>query len=257
MKVVILAGGLGTRLSEETELKPKPMVTIGNKPILWHIMKIYSYYGYNEFVILAGFKEYAIKEYFANYWLHESDITFELRNQTIEIHQKKTEDWKVTILNTGLNTMTGGRVYKAKDYLKDQTFLLTYGDGLCDINIRELVNYHKSHGKIATITSIQPEGRFGGLEISDDFRVKKFVEKPKGDNSWINGGYFVCEPSFFNYLVEEDELVLEKDPLENLAKDNQLVTYKHSGFWKCMDTLRDRTQLQSMWSGSNPPWKVW
>lgn len=256
MKVAILAGGFGTRLSEETDIKPKPMVEIGGKPILWHIMKQYSHYGHNDFVILCGYKSYYIKEYFANYFLHQSDVTIDLKNNKMEIHNNQSEPWKVTLLDTGLETMTGGRVKRAEKFLKDETFLLTYGDGVSDIDLDKLVSFHKKNGKLMTLTSVQPEGRFGALDLEGDL-IRKFAEKPKGDGSWINGGFFVCEPKIFDYIKEGDSTILERSPLEGLANDQQLVAYKHEGFWKPMDTLRDKTQLEQLWDTKKAPWKVW
>ncbi len=256
MKVAILAGGFGTRLSEVTDIKPKPMVEVGGKPIIWHIMKHYSHYGHNEFIILLGYKGYYIKEYFANYFLHQSDVTIDIQNNKMEIHNSTSEPWKVTLVDTGLETMTGGRVKRAEKFLKDETFLLTYGDGVSDINIKELIDFHRRNKKIMTLTSVQPEGRFGALELSGDL-VEKFSEKPKGDGSWINGGFFVCEPEIFNYISNGDLTVLEKDPLEKLATNNQLVAFKHSGFWKPMDTLRDKVHLDQLWNDKKAPWKVW
>ncbi|ACO04300.1 MAG TPA: glucose-1-phosphate cytidylyltransferase [Persephonella sp.] len=255
MKVVILAGGFGTRLSEETDIKPKPMVEIGGKPILWHIMKIYSSYGFNDFVVCLGYKGYVIKEYFANYFLHMSDVTIDLKNNQIEVHDVKAEPWKVTLVDTGLNTMTGGRIKRIKNYIGNETFMLTYGDGVGNINIKELLEFHKKHGRYATLTAVQPSGRFGALDL-EDVQVKAFKEKPKGDGAWINGGFFVLEPQIFDY-IEGDETIWERDPLENLAKDGQLMAYKHTGFWKPMDTLRDKRELESLWQSGNPPWKVW
>lgn len=255
MKVVILAGGFGTRLSEETDIKPKPMVEIGGKPILWHIMKIYSAYGFNDFIICLGYKGYVIKEYFANYFLHMSDVTIDLKNNQIEVHNIKAEPWKVTLVDTGLNTMTGGRIKRVEDYIGNETFMLTYGDGIGNINIRDLLEFHKTHGKYATLTGVQPSGRFGALDL-EETQVKAFKEKPKGDGAWINGGFFVLEPQIFEY-IEGDETIWERDPLENLAKDRQLMAYKHTGFWKPMDTLRDKRELESLWQSENPPWKVW
>lgn len=255
MKVVILAGGLGTRLSEETELRPKPMIEIGNKPILWHIMKIYSYYGFNEFVILLGYKGYLIKEYFTNYFVHQSDLTVDLSNNKIVIHKTECEPWKVTLLDTGINTMTAGRIKRAKKNLKD-TFMLTYGDGVADINVKEVLNFHKSHGKAVTMTSVQPEGRYGSISISDNNRIDNFVEKPPGDKLWINGGFFVCEPEIFNY-INDDSTSFEEYSLKLLAKAGQLYAFKHKGFWKCMDTQRDKTQLNKMWETGEAKWKIW
>ena len=256
MKVLLLAGGFGTRLSEETDIRPKPMVEIGGKPILWHIMKIYSAYGFNEFVILLGYKGYYIKEYFANYFLHQSDVTIDLQNNDMQIHNNTSEPWKVTLLDTGISTMTGGRVKKAKKFIGNETFMLTYGDGVADINIKNLVKFHKSHGGLVTMTSVQPEGRFGALQIGSDQIVKKFTEKPKGDGSWINAGFFVCEPDMLDYIRDDNE-IFEQYPLESLVQKEVLYTYKHKGFWKCMDTLRDKNQLQEMWENNKAPWKVW
>lgn len=254
MKVVILAGGHGTRLSEETSIKPKPMVEIGGKPLLWHIMKIYSAYDFHDFIICLGYKGYIIKEYFANYFLHMSDVTFDLRSSNrIEIHENYAEPWKVTLVDTGIETMTGGRVKRVQKYIKDETFMLTYGDGVADININELLAFHRSHGKCATITSTQPPGRFGALNLDNDNNVVSFQEKPSGDGSWINGGFFVIEPSFFSYL-DDDSTVLERRPLERLAKDKQLVAFTHKGFWQPMDTLRDKKQLEKLWASGKAPW---
>lgn len=256
MKVLLLAGGYGTRLSEETVIKPKPMVEIGGKPIIWHIMKLYSHYGYNDFVILLGYKGYLIKEYFANYFLHQSDVTFDLKNNKMEIHNNSSEPWKVTLLDTGIDTMTGGRIKRAKDYIGNDPFLLTYGDGVADVNIKDLVNFHKQHKGKITMTSVQPEGRFGALEIGNDNIVNSFMEKPKGDGSWINGGFFVCDSDVIDY-IKDDSTIFERDPLETLASEGSLYTYKHSSFWKCMDTLRDKEQLSELWSSKNAKWKVW
>lgn len=257
MKVLLLAGGFGTRLSEETEIKPKPMVEIGGKPILWHIMKIYSTYGFNEFVILLGYKGYYIKEYFANYFLHQSDVTIDLKENKMEILNNSSEPWKVTLLDTGLNSMTGGRIKRAEDFVGNEPFMLTYGDGVANININDLVKFHKQHGKLMTMTSAQPDGRFGALDIGPDNQVKEFKEKPKGDGSWINAGYFVCEPEVFNYITEGDSTVFEQNPLQNLAKDGEIYTYKHEGFWMPMDTLRDKQTLSKMWETQKAPWKIW
>ena len=257
MKVVLLAGGFGTRLSEETGLRPKPMVEIGGKPILWHIMKIYSSYGFNDFVILLGYKGYYIKEYFANYFLHQSDVTIDMKNNKMEILNNSSEPWKVTLLDTGLNSMTGGRVKQAQKFIGNEPFMLTYGDGVADIDIDKLVAFHKSHGKAVTMTSAQPDGRFGALDISPGNQVLAFKEKPKGDGSWINAGYFVCEPKVFDYITEGDLTVFEQAPLQNLAKDNEIYTYKHDGFWMPMDTLRDKNKLNEMWDNDDAKWKVW
>ena len=256
MKVLILAGGYGTRISEESDYKPKPMVEIGGKPILWHIMKIYSYYGYNDFVILLGYKGYYIKEYFANYFLHQSDVTIDLKTGEMQIHKNSSEPWKVTLLDTGLDTMTGGRIKRAQKYIGKESFMLTYGDGVGDIDINKLVEFHKKHNKYITITSVQPDGRFGALDIGDNNEVKAFIEKPKGDGGWINAGFFVCEPEVFDY-IEGDDTIFEREPLQRLAKDKQLYTYKHKGFWRPMDTLRDKRELERLWKSSVAPWKVW
>jgi len=257
MKVIILAGGLGSRLSEETTLKPKPMVQIGGKPILWHIMKIYSSYGYNEFVILLGYKGYMIKEYFANYYRHMADMTIDMENNSIQYHKNKAEPWKVTLIDTGINTMTGGRIKRVQQYIGEETFMLTYGDGVADIDIQELLKEHKQHNPTITMTSVQPEGRFGAIEINENNQVKNFQEKPKGDGSWINGGFFVCEPKVFDYITEGDKTIFERSPLENLAKDGELLAYKHRGFWKPMDTLRDKTQLEELIENGTAPWIKW
>lgn len=257
MKVLILAGGLGTRLSEETDIRPKPMVEIGGKPILWHIMKIYSKYGFNDFVILLGYKGYFIKEYFMNYFLHQSDITLEIQTGKMEILNNSSEPWKVTLLDTGINTMTGARIKKAQKFVGDKPFMLTYGDGVSDINIEELVKFHKSHGKTMTMSSAQPDSRFGALNIEDDNKVTSFQEKPKGEGGWINAGFFICEAKVFDYLTEDDSLIFEQEPVQNLAKDGELFTFKHNGFWKPMDTLRDKQLLQNMWESNKAPWKVW
>ena len=257
MKVLLLAGGFGTRLSEETDIRPKPMVEIGGKPILWHIMKTYSQYGFNEFVVLLGYKGYYIKEYFANYFLHQSDVTIDMSNGQMEIHNNSSEPWKVTLLDTGLNSMTGGRIKRAQDFIGDEPFMLTYGDGVADINIKELVKFHKIHGKAMTMTSAQPDGRFGALDIDENNKVNEFKEKPKGDGSWINAGYFVCEPKVFDYITEGDSTVFEQAPLMNLAKDNEVYTYKHKTFWMPMDTLRDKNKLNELWDTNKAPWKVW
>lgn len=257
MKVLILAGGLGTRLSEETDIRPKPMVEIGGKPILWHIMKIYSKYGFNDFVILLGYKGYYIKEYFMNYFLHQSDITLEIQTGKMEILNNSSEPWKVTLLDTGINTMTGARIKKAQKFIGDKPFMLTYGDGVSDINIKELVEFHKSHGKTMTMSSAQPDSRFGALNIEDDNKVTSFQEKLKGEGGWINAGFFVCEAKIFDYLTEDEDLIFEQEPVQNLAKDGELFTFKHNGFWKPMDTLRDKQLLQNMWESNKAPWKVW
>lgn len=254
MKVLILAGGYGTRLAEETDVRPKPMVEIGGKPILWHIMKTYSHYGFNEFVILLGYKGYFIKEYFANYYLYQSDITFDMSNGDMEVHNNSSEPWKVTLLDTGLDTMTGGRIKRAKNFI-DETFLLTYGDGVCNVNIQDLVAFHKKSKTHATMTAIQPAGRFGALDIESSL-VQKFVEKPAGDGNWINGGFMVCEPEVLNY-IQEDSTVFEQQPLQQLAESGNLAAFKHDGFWQCMDTLRDKNYLNKRWEENDAPWKIW
>lgn len=257
MKVVILAGGFGTRISEESHLRPKPMIEIGERPILWHIMKIYSSYGFNDFIICLGYKGYCIKEYFAHYFLHESDVTFDFRNQNERmIHHHSAEPWTVTLVNTGLETMTGGRVKLIQSYVGNEPFMLTYGDGVSDVNIGELVDYHRVHGKLATVTSIQPGGRFGALDLSEGNRVQGFQEKPKGDGAWINAGFFVMEPRIFDY-IDDDNTILEREPMENLAKNGELVAYKHYGFWQPMDSLRDKNQLEELWKTGKAPWKLW
>jgi len=257
MKVVILAGGFGTRISEESHLKPKPMVEIGGRPILWHIMKTYSHYGFNDFVICLGYKAYCIKEYFAHYFLHEADVTFDFRNSNQQIvHNHHAEPWKVTLVNTGIETMTGGRVKRVQQYIGNEPFMLTYGDGVSNVEIGKLVEYHKSHGKLATVTSVQPSGRFGALELTEDNIVQGFQEKPQGDGGWINGGFFVLQPEVFNY-IEGDSTIFERAPMENLAKNNQLVAYKHNGFWQPMDTMRDKESLEALWQKNKAPWKLW
>tara|TARA_B100000809_G_scaffold194893_1_gene194188 strand:+ start:13245 stop:14015 length:771 start_codon:yes stop_codon:yes gene_type:complete len=256
MKVVILAGGFGTRLSEETSSIPKPMVKIGDKPIIWHIMKHYSSYGFNDFIILGGYKSYVIKEYFANYYLHQSDVEFDMENNTTTTLESKTEKWKVTVLDTGLNTMTGGRLKRAAKYL-DEPFMLTYGDGVSNVNIEELVNFHKNHDQKVTMTCVQPEARFGAVDINvENNIVNSFMEKPKGDGAWINGGFFVCDPMIFDY-IEDDSTIWERTPLENIAHNKLLAAFKHQGFWKPMDTLRDKNQLESQWDENKAPWKTW
>ncbi|MFV1984635.1 MAG: glucose-1-phosphate cytidylyltransferase [Thiohalomonadales bacterium] len=256
MKVVILAGGFGTRLSEETDVKPKPMVEIGGKPILWHIMKTYSSHGFNEFVILLGYKGYVMKEYFSNYFLHQSDVTIDLENNKMEVHQNESEPWRVTLLETGLNTMTGGRIKRAAKHIGDEAFLLTYGDGVSDVDIRSLVDFHNKHGKKITMTAVQPAGRYGALNIEENGIVSDFMEKPKGDGAWINGGFFVCESDVLN-MIEGDSTVFEEEPLTLLAKKGELVARKHIGFWECMDTLRDKTNLTKLWEQNEAPWKCW
>jgi glucose-1-phosphate cytidylyltransferase len=255
LKVVILAGGLGTRISEETHLKPKPMIEIGDHPILWHIMKIYSSYGFNEFVICLGYKSHVVKDYFAKYFLYHSDVTIDLNNQNEQIiHNHFAEPWKVTLVETGRETLTGGRLKRVKKYVGNNPFMMTYGDGLADIDIKKLLEYHRSHGKLATVTAVQPKGRFGALSLSSDLRVENFQEKVQGDESWINAGFFVLQPEVFDY-IGGDHTIFEKEPLENLAKDGQLMAFKHSGFWHPMDTLRDKKYLEELWESGKAPWK--
>lgn len=257
MKAVILAGGLGTRISEETSLKPKPMVEIGGKPILWHIMKIYSHYGINDFIICCGYKGYVIKEYFANYFLHMSDVTFDMRNNSMEVHQQYAEPWRVTLVDTGDNTMTGGRLKRVASYLEgEEAFCFTYGDGVSDINIADLVAFHRAHRLKATLTATYPPGRFGAIDISPDQRVASFKEKPKGDGGMINGGFFVLAPSVIDEIAG-DGTSWEREPLEALAESGQLKAYAHEGFWQPMDTLRDKNLLEELWAGNQAPWKVW
>lgn len=257
MKVVLLAGGFGTRISEESHLKPKPMIEIGGQPILWHIMKEYSSYGFNEFVICAGYKQQVIKEYFANYYLHRSDITFDFTAQNeMVVHNNVAEPWKVSIVDTGLNTMTGGRIKRVRDYIGNDTFMLTYGDGVCDINIKELYDFHKKSGKLATMTAIQPGGRFGTLDIDESNTIERFSEKRKEDGGWINGGYMVIETQVIDY-IDGDQTVFEREPLERLAAEGQLQAYKHDGFWQCMDTLRDKNLLEELLEQNKAPWKIW
>lgn len=258
MKVVILAGGLGTRISEESHLRPKPMIEIGGNPILWHIMKLYSYYGHNDFIICCGYKGYVIKEYFADYYLHRSDVTFDFANNNeMVIHNNIAEPWRVTIVDTGLNTQTGGRIKRIKDYLHNERFMLTYGDGVCDININTLIDFHVKSGRYATMTAIQPGGRFGVLDIKDDCSISKFTEKSKEDGGWINGGFMVLEPEIFNYLSNNPNLSFEHEPLENMAHDGQLSAFKYSGFWQCMDTLRDQMYLNKLIEENKAPWIKW
>jgi len=256
MKAVILAGGLGTRISEETDLKPKPMIEIGGKPILWHIMKIYSAHGVNDFVVCCGYKGYVIKEYFANYFLHMSDVTFDMENNEMQIHRRNAEHWRVTLVDTGELTMTGGRLKRVKSYLDDEeAFCFTYGDGVSDINVSELISHHKASGRLATVTAVQPPGRYGALDITGD-KVKGFLEKPKGEGGWINGGFFVLSPKCIDY-IQDDSTVWEQEPLEQLATRNELSAYRHDGFWQPMDTLREKTQLEGLWSTNKAPWKTW
>ncbi len=257
MKVVILAGGFGTRISEESHLKPKPMIEVGERPILWHIMKSYAHYGFNDFVICLGYRGYHVKEYFAHYFLHEADVTFDFRsgNERI-VHAHTAEPWRVTLVNTGIDTMTGGRVKRIEPFTGGEPFLLTYGDGVSDVDIRALVDFHRSHGKLATITAAQPGGRFGAIDLADDGRVLGFREKPKGDGGWINAGFFVMQPGVFAY-IGGDGTVLEREPLERIAGDGELVAFRHHGFWQPMDTLRDKTLLDSLWRSGRAPWKSW
>lgn len=257
MKVVILAGGFGTRISEESMVKPKPMIEIAGQPILWHIMKSYSYYGFNEFIICAGYKQHVIKEYFADYYLHNSDVTFDFSSDNeLTIHNNVAEPWKVTIIDTGLNTLTGGRIKRVQKYVGDAPFLLTYGDGVCDVNISDVVEFHKKHGKLATMTAVQPGGRFGTLEIGQTGEIERFSEKKKEDGGWINGGYMVLQPEVFNY-IEGDMTTFEKEPLEKLSSEGQLVAYKHGGFWQCMDTMKEKMYLEELLETNTAPWKKW
>lgn len=257
MKVVILAGGFGTRISEESHLKPKPMIEIGGRPILWHIMKTYSHYGFNDFIVCLGYKAYCIKEYFAHYFLHEADVTFDFRTSNQQfVHNHYAEPWKVTLVNTGINTMTGGRVKRIQKYIGNEAFMLTYGDGVSNVDIRGLVDYHMAHGKLATVTSVQPSGRFGALDIAQENIVKGFQEKPQGDGNWINGGFFVLQPEVFDY-IEDDSTIFERTPMEKLASNNELVAYKHYGFWQPMDTMRDKDYLEGLWKKTKAPWKLW
>ena len=254
MKAVILAGGLGTRISEESHLKPKPMIEIGGKPILWHIMKSYSHYGITDFIICLGYKGYVIKEYFANYFLHMSDVTFDMANNRMEVLQASAEPWRVTLIDTGQDTLTGGRLKRVREHVGDETFCFTYGDGVADIDLQALIAFHRAHGKHATVTAIQPPGRYGALDMQGD-TVHSFQEKPAGDGAWINGGYFVLEPSVFDY-IEGDQTSWEAQPLQQLAAQTQLVAYQHGGFWQAMDTLREKNHLEDLWNGA-APWKVW
>ena len=257
MKAVILAGGLGTRISEESHLKPKPMITIGDKPILWHIMKIYSHHGINDFVICLGYKGYVIKEYFANYFLHMSNVTFDIANNKMEVHQQSGEPWKVTLVDTGEDTMTGGRIRRIKPYLDGDDFCCTYGDGVSNVDIKASIDFHKKHGKMATVTAIQPPGRYGALQIDKVKNVGAFQEKPAGDGAWINGGFFVLNNAVIDKYIHDDSIPFEQDPLKNLAKDGQLQAFQHEGFWQPMDTLRDKNLLEDLWATGKAPWKVW
>jgi glucose-1-phosphate cytidylyltransferase len=256
VRVVILAGGLGTRLSEETDLRPKPMVEIGGRPVLWHIMKIYSHWGFNDFVVLTGYKSHVIKDFFINYYTRYSDITVDMLNNAVELHKTRTEPWKVTLLYTGADTMTGGRLLRAREYLGNERFLLTYGDGVSDVSLPELIRQHEEAGRIVTLTAVQPAGRFGSISIEPNGLINNFVEKPKGDGSWINGGFFVMESAIFGYL-KDDNTVLEREPLETLSRDGQLGAYRHHGFWKSMDSLRDKNELTALWLDGKAPWALW
>jgi len=256
MKVVLLAGGLGTRLSEETVLKPKPMVEIGGMPILWHIMKIYAAHGFTDFVVCLGYKGYVVKEYFANYFLHKSDVTIDMSDNSIKVHDSQAEPWKITLVDTGNDSMTGGRIKRIQPHVGNEPFMLTYGDGVSDVNIGELVKFHQSHGKLCTVTSVQPSGRFGALNLTDDQTVQSFLEKPKGDGAWINGGFFVCQPEVFDY-ISGDSTIFEKEPMEKIAADGQMKAFNHTGFWKPMDTLRDKHELEEDWANNQAKWKIW
>jgi len=258
MKVVIVGGGLGTRIAEETDTRPKPMVEIGGKPILWHIMKIYSQFGFDEFIICLGYKGYLIKEYFMHYYLHNSDITIELGSNKMDVHYTNAESFKVTLVDTGLSTKTAGRLKRVQKYIGNEDFMLTYGDGVANVDLKDLLKFHQSHGKLATVTAVQPEARFGGMELEEDGTVKVFKEKPKGDGKWINGGFFVLRPGVFDYLSGDmDNIMWEDDPMEQLSRDQQLVAYKHNGFWKCMDAMRDKLELETLWQHNQAKWKIW
>jgi glucose-1-phosphate cytidylyltransferase len=259
MKAVILAGGLGTRLSEETHLKPKPMIEIGGRPILWHILKIYSSHGINDFIICAGYKGYIIKEYFSNYFLHMADVTFDMKHNKVEVHQKMAEPWRVTVVDTGDATMTGGRLARVAEHLDDGPFCFTYGDGVSNVDITSLVEFHRKHGRLATLTAVQPPGRYGALDFNDDNPdlINEFLEKPEGDGAWINGGFFVLERKAVDYIRKGDSTVWEREPMEQLAKDHQLAAYRHRDFWQPMDTLRDMKELENLWACGQAPWKRW
>ncbi|UHG90993.1 glucose-1-phosphate cytidylyltransferase [Spirosoma oryzicola] len=256
MKVVILAGGLGTRLSEETVVKPKPMVEIGGMPILWHIMKIYSAHGFNEFIVCLGYKGYLIKEYFANYFLHQSDVTIDMRTNQVQVHNSQAEPWKITLVDTGIDSMTGGRLKRVQHHIGNEPFLMTYGDGVGDVDITQLVAFHQAQGKRCTLTAVQPSARFGALDVDDANGVRSFLEKPKGDGAWINGGFFVCQPEVFGYIAG-DSTTWERYPMETLAAEGELMAFKHHGFWKPMDTLRDKLELETAWSAGTAEWKIW
>jgi len=255
LKAVILAGGLGTRIAEETHLKPKPMIEIGGRPILWHVLKIYSAYGINDFIICCGYKGYSIKEYFANYFLHMSDVTFDMQHNQMDVHQRHAEPWRVTLVDTGEQTLTGGRLKRVASYLGDETFCFTYGDGVSDVDISRQIVFHRQHGKLATVTAVQPAGRYGALELADT-EVESFIEKPQGDGAWINGGFFVLEPAVLS-LIQGDDTTWEKEPMQALALQHQLEAYKHTGFWQPMDTLRDKQHLEDLWATGKAPWKQW
>jgi glucose-1-phosphate cytidylyltransferase len=255
MKAIILAGGLGTRISEETSVRPKPMVEVGGKPVLWHIMKTYSAHGIHDFVICCGYKGYVIKEYFANYFLHMSDITFDMQNNKMEVHQRNAEPWRVTLVDTGEDTMTGGRIKRVAQYVGEEDFCCTYGDGISDVNITALIEFHKQHGKLATLTATQPLGRFGALKLSGN-KILSFQEKPQGDGSWINGGFFVLSPKVLDY-IEGDHTTWEREPIDRLAHEGQIAAFFHSGFWQPMDTLRDKNHLEELWASGKAPWKTW
>lgn len=257
MKVLILAGGLGTRLSEETQVIPKPMVEIGDRPILWHIMKMYSHYGFTEFVLLLGYRGNRIRAFFADYLMQSSDLTLDLSDNSVEIHKNRAEPWKVTLLDTGLEAMTGARIRRARPFVGDERFMLTYGDGVSDVNLRAVLDFHLSHGRAATMTVIQPEGRFGSISMRPDGLVGHFREKPAAESGWVNGGFFVCEPEVFDYIDDEDSTVFERAPLEHLADDERLVAYRHHGFWECMDTLHDKARLNELWQSGRAPWRAW
>lgn len=257
MKVVLLAGGLGTRLSEETVIKPKPMVEIGGMPILWHIMKIYSAHGFNDFVICLGYKGYLIKEFFSNYFLHKSDVTIDLKNNAVEVHDTQAEPWRITLVDTGNESMTGGRIKRIQSHIGNEPFMLTYGDGVADVDINRLLAYHQQHNNLLTVTAIQPSGKFGALNLGDDEHVHSFAEKPKGDGAWVNGGFFVCEPQIFDFITQGDATIWEREPLEQIARSGRMRAYKHHGFWKPMDTLKDKNDLNEMWDSGNAPWKTW
>jgi glucose-1-phosphate cytidylyltransferase len=257
VKVVLLAGGFGTRLSEETDLRPKPMVEIGGRPILWHIMKIYSHYGFNDFIICCGYKSYYIKDYFYHYYMHAADMTVDLASNQIEYHACASEPWKITLVDTGVETMTGGRIKRIQKYVGNEPFMLTYGDGVANIDINALIAYHRKNGKLATLTAVLPSGKFGALKLSEEDAVESFFEKPRGDGSWVNGGFFLLEPEVFDFIPEGDSTIFEQKPLENLALKGQLQAYKHTGFWRPMDTLREKLELQRLWDTGKAPWKIW